>query len=261
MRGVPVAATPLQELFDACFVLFGPETTVSEAYLKYLRPSGLKSAYRKIALETHPDRALALGKGTSELNARFAEVSLAYHKLNAAIKADGILLTDPPPDFRASGVSEPPPRKQKRPRQKSADHYFTGTRPKRHLLFGQFLFYSGLVSWKTYINALLWQRRQRPLLGQIAMNWGMLTLSDIRKILAARKLGEKFGESAVRQGYLKAYNLLALLGKQRRLQSRFGEYFLQNGWLTDKQIKLFLKMQQRHNHQVLRAQWQQQAPC
>ncbi|MCP3955037.1 MAG: J domain-containing protein [Desulfobacterales bacterium] len=255
-----MAATPLQELFDACFVLFGPETTVSEEYLKYLRPSGLKSAYRKIALETHPDRALALGKRSSELNERFTEVSLAYHKLNTAIKADGILLADPPPDYRASDVSETPPKKKKR-RRKHADHYFTGTRPQRHLLFGQFLFYSGLVSWKTYIKALLWQRRQRPLLGQIAMNWGMLTLTDIREILAARKLGEKFGESAVRQGYLKAYNLLALLGKQRRLQSLFGEYFLQNGWLTDRQIELLLKMQQRHNHQVLRAKWQQQAPC
>ncbi len=255
-----MAATPLQELYDACLVLFGPETTVSEEYLKYLRPSGLKSAYRKIALETHPDRAMALGKRTSELNARFTEVSIAYQKLNAAVQADGILLADPPPDFRSSDVSEPPPKKQKR-RRKHADHYFSGRRPKRHLLFGQFLFYSGLVSWKTYIQALLWQRRQRPLLGQIAMEWGMLTLTDIRKILAARKLGEKFGESAVRQGYLKAYNLLALLGKQRRLQSRLGEYFLQNGWLTDKQIEILLKMQKRHNHQVLRAQWQQQAPC
>ena len=261
MRGVPVTAPPLQELFDACLVLFGPETTVSEEYLKYLRPAGLKSAYRKIALETHPDRARTLGKRASELNSRFAEVSLAYHKLNTAIKEDGILLADPPPDYRSSDVSEePPPRKQKRPRAKTADHYFTGTRPKRHLLFGQFLFYSGLVSWKTYIQALLWQRRQRPLLGQIAMDWGMLTLPDIRQILASRKLGEKFGESAVRQGYLKAYNLLALLGKQRRLQSRLGEYFLQNGWLTDRQIEILLKMQQRHNHQVLKTKWQQQAP-
>ncbi len=62
------------------------------------------------------------------------------------------------------------------------------------------LFYSGLVSWKTYIKALIWQRRQRPLIGQIALHWGLLTLPDIRDILAARRLGEKFGESAVRQG-------------------------------------------------------------
>ena len=255
-----MAATPLQELFDACLVLFGPETTVSEEYLKYLRPAGLKSAYRKIALETHPDRARALGKHTCELNARFAEVATAYHKLNTAMKEDGVLLADPPPGYRASGVPEPPPRKPKRTR-KTADHYFTGPPPKRHLLFGQFLFYSGRVSWKTYIKALLWQRRQRPLLGQIALEWGLLTLRDIRNILAARRLGEKFGESAVRQGYLKAYNLLALLGKQRRLQSRFGEYFLQNGWFTSRQIEIFLKMQHHHNLQVLRAKWQPQAPC
>lgn len=243
-----MAATPLQELFDACLVLFGPETIVSEEYLKYLRPSGLKSAYRKIALATHPDRALTLGKRTSELNTRFAEVSLAYHKLNAAIKEEGLLLAAPPP-------------KETGHPWKNNDHYFTGKPPKRHLLFGQFLFYSGRVSWKTYIKALLWQRRQRPLIGQLALESGLLTLADIRAILAARRPGEKFGESAVRRGYLKAYNLLALLGKQRRLQTRFGEYFLQKGWFTGRQIEIFLQMQQRHNLQVLEDKWRQQAPC
>ena len=263
MRGIPVAATPLQELFDACLVLFGPETTVSEEYLRYLRPSGLKSAYRKIALETHPDRAQTLGKRAAELNDRFTEVSLAYQKLNAAIKHDGILLADPPPDYRPSGVSKPAPvqpAKKRKNRRKSGDHFFNGTPPQRHLLFGQFLFYSGLVSWKTYIQALIWQRRQRPLIGQIALDWGLLTLPDIREILAARRLGEKFGESAVRQGYLKAYNLLALLGKQRRLQSRFGEYFVQEGRVTKEQIQAFCKMQANHNQNALYARWPHRTP-
>jgi len=260
MRGVLVAETPLQELFDACLVLFGPETTVSEEYLRYLKPAGLKSAYRKIALETHPDRARTLGKRPSELNARFAEVSLAYRRLNAAINRDGVMLADPPPDYRAAEKPAQPPKKKKQ-RRKHPDHFFRGTPPQRRLLFGQFLFYSGIVSWKTYIRALIWQRRQRPLLGQIAMEWGLLTLQDIRKILAARKLGEKFGESAVRQGYLKAYNLLALLGKQRRLQARFGEFFLQNGWFTKEQVDAFHKMQQLHNRKALYNKWQQRAHC
>lgn len=251
MRGNTVTETSIQELFDACLVLFGPETAVSEAYLKYLRPSGLKSAYRKIALETHPDRARTLGKHASDLNDRFAEVLSAYRKLKTAMKDDGIILADPPPDYRAATASRQP-RNKNRPTRKNSDYYFSGSPPKRNLLFGQFLFYSGLVSWKTYVNALIWQRRQRPLLGQIAMNWGLLSLQDIREILAARQLGEKFGESAIRQGYLKAYNLLALLGKQRRLQPRFGEYFLQNGWFTSAQTDAFFKMQQHHNREVLR---------
>lgn len=246
-----MAATSIQELFDACLVLFGPETTVSEDYLKYLRPSGLKSAYRKIALETHPDRARTLGRRASELNTRFAEVSIAYHTLKTAIKDDGILLADPPPDYRSTTVSPQPQKKRKRPR-KDSDYYFGGSPPNRNLLFGQFLYYSGLVPWKAYIKALIWQRRQRPLLGQIALDRGLLSLQDIRAILAARRLGEKFGESAIRQGYLKPYNLLSLLGKQRRLQSRFGEYFLQNGWFTRKQIDKIFIMQQRHNRSTLR---------
>ncbi len=135
MGGTTVTETSIQELCDACLVLFGPETAVSEAYLKYLRPSGLKTAYRKVALETHPDRARTLGKHASDLNARFAEVASAYRKL-------------------------------------------------------------------------------------------------------------------------KAYTLLALLGKQRKLQSRFGEYFLQNGWFTSTQTDAFCKMQQQHNLKALRNKWQ-----
>ena len=39
----------------ACKILFGAEVRVSSDFLNYIKPSGLKTAYRRRALETHPD--------------------------------------------------------------------------------------------------------------------------------------------------------------------------------------------------------------
>lgn len=61
------------ELYDACGVLFGPQVDISFEFFRYLQPSGLKDAFRKKALETHPDRAKALGKDESKLNELFED--------------------------------------------------------------------------------------------------------------------------------------------------------------------------------------------
>ena len=47
-----------QDLFNACESLFGTDIDVSVEFLRYLKPAGVKAAYRKKALETHPDRAI-----------------------------------------------------------------------------------------------------------------------------------------------------------------------------------------------------------
>ena len=45
-----------QQLFRSCEILFGSQVSISREFLEYLQPSGLQGAYRKRALETHPDR-------------------------------------------------------------------------------------------------------------------------------------------------------------------------------------------------------------
>ena len=46
-----------KDLFKACESLFGTDIDASVDFLRYLKPDGVKAAYRKRALETHPDRA------------------------------------------------------------------------------------------------------------------------------------------------------------------------------------------------------------
>ncbi len=251
--GKPLTVPSTAELFDACGILFGPEIEVSLDFLRYLRPAGLKAAFWKKALETHPDRARALGEDESKMNELFKEVTLAYEKLNSAIRDGGIVLLK---DDRRVQRNRKWPSAGQETRTPFSDHFYTGHVPRRELLIGEFLYYSGLISWYTLIRAITWQRRQRPLIGQMALQWGMLAMRDIQGILKGRNLREKFGECALRKGYLTPYQLMVLLGRQRRLQHPIGGYFLKQGILRPRDLDKMLKMQRIHNRNCFWGRWE-----
>jgi hypothetical protein len=114
-------------------------------------------------------------------------------------------------------------------------------------MIGQFLYYSGLISWRTLIEAICWQWRQRPPIGKIAIAWGLISSQDVIRILTVRNLNEKFGECALRIGYISNFELLALVGKQRQLQRPLGEYFIISGILSTTDIMSMADKQQLHN--------------
>jgi hypothetical protein len=70
------------DLYKACHVLFGSEIDVSADFLRYLQMPGLKAVYRQKALETHPDRAIALERSTGDLEEQFKAVNAAYQELS-----------------------------------------------------------------------------------------------------------------------------------------------------------------------------------
>jgi preprotein translocase subunit Sec63 len=80
-RILPAAEVSKQDLFKACESLFGMDIDVSVEFLRYLKPAGVKAAFRKKALETHPDRAIMLAGQTDSLENRFKEINLAYQLL------------------------------------------------------------------------------------------------------------------------------------------------------------------------------------
>lgn len=257
------------ELFDDCRLLFGPHIVGSMDFLRNLPPSELKAVYRKKAFETHPDRAKALGKIESVMNERFKAVILAYERLNYFVQNVGgaVLVSDQTTTAerndplrndreateRCNRTAEENKkngerkenRKEKRNRENTrnrfSDHFYRGGMPKRRLLIGQYLYYSGLISWRTLFDAVYWQRRQRPLIGQIALDWGILTTDEIRRILTDRNYNERFGEYAYRNGYINYFELLALRGKQLRLQRPIGEYFVQERILCAEEVNKMAK--------------------
>ena len=239
----------MPEVFDACSLLFGPQVEVSLHFLKYLELSGLRSAYRKKALETHPDRAKALGKDEAQMNECFREATLAYEKLIPIVaNKGGVLLRGQPGD----NIKVEKDIAKQRAKTDFPDLFYGKEIPKRELLFGQFLYYSGLISWKTLINSLTWQRRQRPPIGQIALGWKMISRQDIQRILTCRDFRGKFGERAIHLGYLSRFQLMALLGKQRNLQCPIGEYFVNEGILPHKELENMVRRQKIHNRSVCR---------
>ncbi len=234
-----------KEIFNACRVLFGPNVFVSIDFLKYLQPEGLKTAFRKKVLETHPDRAKVVGIDDADImNERFREVVHAYEKLSPLIEAEKRYI------LRRGCIKTNLWREAKK---ENVDHFYEGVFPKRKLLIGQFLYYSGVISWRTLIKAIIWQRRQRPSIGQIALDWDLLSSYEIRRILATRDFGEKFGECALRKGYITSYNLMALLGKQRILQPPIGEHFVERNILSSMELERMVEKLQNHNRKCFGA--------
>ncbi|MFZ0449406.1 MAG: J domain-containing protein [Desulfatiglandaceae bacterium] len=217
MKDQPFPKASLKkDLFELCHVLFGTDMEFSLDFLKGIQPSSLKSAFREKALQTHPDRARALGSDQMAMSERFKEVSQAYEKLKSLLNESGH-----PINLIKQIYRRPTAGRTVRPDQEAvvSDHFYKGTLPKRTLLFGQFLNYSSLVSWRQFIKAITWQRLHRPLIGQIARESGILSEREITKILLGQGFKEKFGECAVRKGYLIPFRLLILLGKQRKYQA------------------------------------------
>jgi curved DNA-binding protein CbpA len=73
-----------QELLSAYRVLFGPDATLNRGFLWYLQPTGVKTAYRERAKESHPDaHPLADASLLEVLRTQFNEINLAYKLLDS----------------------------------------------------------------------------------------------------------------------------------------------------------------------------------
>lgn len=241
---------PRPELINACRTIFGSEVNVSIEFLRYLQPVGLKSAYRKRALETHPDRAKALGRFEDGMSEKFREVRQAYEMLHAFLEGNYKRIIGDAEFNRRRKRRTPSNQYRYKKSEKyrgPSDHFYRGSLPKRKLLLGQFLYYSGIVSWRTLIEAISWQRKQRPKIGQIAVDWEILTPQDIMTLLTRKPYNEKFGECALRMGYITGFEHIALIGKQRELQRRIGEYFIKKGTFSAREISQMVNNQRIHN--------------
>lgn len=257
-----------EDVVRAGRILFGP-TFVAEA--GGWRDT-LKTTYRRRVLETHPDRARALGRTEVELLREFRAVADAYRilsSLRAGPLPRGAVHGPPPrPPSRAGSPREArpsprprpwstprapppppaPPRHEGRPVRASARREDL---PRRRLRFAEFLYYSGRVRWSELVDAIAWQRTQRPPVGRIAVEFGFLATDDVGVILERRREAGAnsvpFGEWAVRLGFLTSFQLLATLGQQLRLQRPIGQFFVERGLLEEDEIDGVRRRILRHN--------------
>lgn len=219
------------DLFRACKILFGPEVEISPDFLDYIQSSGVKSAYRRLARMTHPDSAYSGVMGAE----RFIEANWAYESLRSFIEHRD----STPRRTRTGGRDEPARgaasmggRRWEARARRPSGNFYAGMIPGRRLLFGEYLFYSGHVSWETFIKAIVWQRGQRPRFGDMALRWGWIKQRHIVSALRWRRHGEFIGEALVRLRYLNRLQSDCLLRAQRKAQKPFGEFFIENGLLS-----------------------------
>jgi hypothetical protein len=252
------------DLFNACSVLFGTNVNVSANFLKYLKVPGLKAAYRKRAFETHPDRAMTLAESPLSLEERFKEVTLAYEQLSAFIESpwkyslwnyafQRTVRPDSAGRNRRTHDHKSPGNDYRHSRSHgSREHFWQGNLPKTKLFLGRYLYYNRIISMRSLIEAIVWQKRQRPMVGNIAVQWDWLTQNDISSILTMRNPGEKFCECALRCGYLNPYQQSILLVRQQMLQPRIGNYFINQNIVTLQEMEYIVDQMRLHNRKYWR---------
>jgi hypothetical protein len=245
-------------LFNACRTLFGKEVNLSRDFLNYLQPSGAKTAFRNQAKTHHPDaHASSSTQIRKQQTERFREIRQAYDLITEFLDKRHRPRQKTPsrgPSQAASGrspqaashwgSSSTRQRKQQRPHPRPTKV------PAIPLEFGMFTYYQGKVTYQQLIEALVWQRRQRPTLGVIAQKWGWLSEAKVKQILGHRGRAVRFGKKAVELGYLRPHQVEALLQHQRTLQTRIGQYFVEKGLLTKEETDLISHNLKSHNGQI-----------
>ncbi|RPI21608.1 MAG: hypothetical protein EHM61_24325 [Acidobacteria bacterium] len=240
------------DLQRACQVLFGQDLVIDQQFLLGLDNAHLKQAYRKQALATHPDRFAGRGDAVQARNAHlFRQVNEAYQKLSRhlAVRSDRYRnhAIFAGPDLR-------PPRKKREtvwspPGSKAGESsiYSPEKVPRWPLRTGEYLYFSGVVNWKTLISALVWQRRQREALGEIARRWGWLSEAEVLSLLRERKRGERLGEILLRRGLVNDFQLGMLLRHQEKNQRPLGRYFVEHNLFSELKLIRYLEDLKRHN--------------
>ena len=249
-----------EELVHAGTVIFGPGFAAAAHGAGWR--TELRAAWRRRVLETHPDRAAVLGKSEASLQREFRAVAEAFALLESfavgsrappsprggpAVASPPSATHRPPPPRGAAPrpppappPRAPPPRAAPPPTAQAAEG--GGPRlPRRRLRFAEFLYYSGRVSWQSYVAAVAWQRGQRPAIGRLAVDLGLLGQRDVIDLLERRRRegaqAEPLGEFAVRRGFLTRPQLLGLVGRQNRGQRRIGQFFLERALLTSDELE------------------------
>ncbi len=237
------------KLINDCCLLFDSKIFNYVFFVKGLSSIELKAAYKKKAFETHPDRATVLGKNRNVMDRHFKQITTAYESLKSIVQGEiKCVVKDDAPKMRKTSFTN---RHKTMKKRSSSDYFHKGDIPERELPIGIFLYYSRLISWQTHLDALHWQRKQRPIIGKIALDWGILNPTEIHKILSERSYKDKFGEYALSNGFITYYQLLAIIGRQKSLQPLIGKYFIQERILGFSEMKKMINRQNNHNRNVL----------
>ncbi len=108
--------------------------------------------------------------------------------------------------------------------------------------FGEFLMAEGHASGDQVGLALAEQRRRQIPLGLLAMHSGLLSSSEVHRVLRSqthRRAWKRFGEVASEMGLLQATEIETLLARQGRTRPRLGSLLVEQGAIDPEDLDKF----------------------
>ncbi len=219
------------ELFEACRILFGADVMLSRDFLAYLRQEGITSAFRKKAMEIHPDKALISGFSRNECQQEFVLLQSARKILSEYIISREI-------------APQASPQIESVERNGSLSPI---TLPERKLPLGRFLYHMGIIQWRQLIQALAWQKSGRPKIGELGVLQGYLERNSVGIILKSCGVNGSFGLTARKLGLLTGEGVRELLLRQKRQQKKIGQFFVEKGVLSGVDLDLLIEQLRKHN--------------
>ncbi len=223
------------DLFEACRILFGDEIELSGEFLLYLQHEGVTSAFRRKAMQVHPDRALVSGLSAKECRDEFIALKFACESLIQHISSR---------DNHSSVI------KSATKRRNGSTAPATIKLPEKKLLFGRFLYRMGIIEWSQLISALAWQKSSRLKIGELGIRLGYLDRNAVTTILKNTVRGRLFGMAAQQMGFLSKEDVCQLLTKQKWHEKKIGQYFVEQGLLSRSELNILLGQYRAHNRRV-----------
>lgn len=252
-------ALPEKTVLKACQILFGEGVNLDRNFLHYLQPSGAKAAYRRRAKEVHPD---LLERGSPEAKRHrsdlFRELVEAHDLVSEFFRQresgqwQKAAVRHAPAAYRPPRPASPPRPTPPKSKAEKGCRFYQGPIPRIALSIGRYCYFRGVIPYATLIEALSWQRRQRPAIGEIATSWGWLNEDKARSISMTRGIFGRFGEKAVELGLLAPGQVQALLLYQRSRQQRIGSYFIERGFVSAREMERLVLDLQAHNAKARR---------
>lgn len=205
----------------------------------------IKEIFRDRVKEVHPDMAVRLGRNRAILEEEFKQINEAYHFITDEIKSTKKkkIIVNP---YYNTTVS--PDRKQQESKSKAGGNFFYhGRLPEKQLRFAEYLYYSRIINWKTLINSLTWQGRNRPRTGEIAQKFGFLDRDELVEVIRNSLLQERLGQTAVRMKLLTSEQVMKVLYKQKTYKLPIGKYFTLHNLLDIELLEKMLRENMLHN--------------
>lgn len=131
--------------------------------------------------------------------------------------------------------------------QKTKELFYKGNMLPKKMRFGTYLYYRGVISYYMLQESLAWQKNQRPLLGQIAMQIGTLSVQDFAQILVYVKNGYSFGEIARKNHQMSGATIQKIVKSQEKYNCKIGHYFTVQKILSDTEVARYLAEMNLHN--------------